>query len=78
LEIKTSRKKGRYQSLKHEKNIQKNLYNENLRKFFGFRDSINLDDIFQKIKSDGLSNLDYQSISAEKISETSRKIKVKI
>jgi predicted glycosyltransferase involved in capsule biosynthesis len=78
LGIKTSRKKGRYQSLKHEKNIQKDLYNENLRKFFGFRDSINLDDIFKKIKSDGLSNLDYQSISAEKISETSRKIKVKI
>lgn len=78
LEIKTSRKKGRYQSLKHEKNIQKNLYNENLRKFFGFRDSRNLDDIFKKIKSDGLSNLDYQSISTEKISETSRKIKVKI
>jgi len=76
--IQTSRKIGRYTSLKHEKAILGDLYKENLTKFFAFRHSKNVDEIFKKIKSDGFSNIDFQPLSVEKISENCRKIKVKI
>jgi len=77
-QIKPSRKKGRFQSLKHEKIIKENLYKENLRKFFSFKNSQNINQIFEKIKSDGLSNLEYEYLSDEKITENCRKLKVKI
>ncbi|NBV27834.1 hypothetical protein EBS02_02280 [bacterium] len=78
MEIKTSRKPGRYQSLKHEKIIQKDLYKVNLKKFFGFKNSPSLEQIFKKIESDGLSNLEYEILSEEKLSDTSRKVTVRI
>ena len=76
--IKTSRKNGKYRSLSHEREILQDLYNENLRKYFGFKNSPNIEDIRSKISKDGISTLEYEIVSENKISEKSRLIKVKI
>jgi predicted glycosyltransferase involved in capsule biosynthesis len=77
-EIKTSRKNGKYRSLSHERNIAQDLYNENLRKFFGFKNGLNLDTINQKIDSDGLTTLEYEVLEEKKISKRSTLVKVRI
>ena len=77
-EIKASRKNGRYRSLSHERNITQDLYNENLRKFFGFKNGLNLDTINQKIDSDGLTTLEYEVLEEKKISKRSTLVKVRI
>lgn len=76
--VKTSRKNGRYRSLSHERIIQQDLYNENLRKYFELKNSQSLESISEKIAEDGISNLDYNILSDEKIGDRIRKIKVKI
>lgn len=76
--IKSSRKSGRYRSLVHSREILQDLYNENLRKYFDFKNSLNIDKINEKIDSDGLTTLEYEILSGKKISEKSRLIKVKI
>lgn len=77
-EVKTSRKNGRYRSLSHERNITQDLYNENLRKFFGFKNGLNLDTINQKIDSDGLTTLEYEVLEEKKISTKATLVKVRI
>lgn len=77
-EIKASRKNGRYRSLSHERNITQDLYNENLRKFFGFKNGLNLDTINQKIDSDGLTTLEYEVLEEKKISTKATLVKVRI
>ena len=77
-EIKASRKNGRYRSLSHERNIAQDLYNENLKKFFGFKNGLNIETINQKIDSDGLTTLEYEVLEEKKISEKTTLIKVKI
>ena len=77
-EIKASRKNGRYRSLSHERNITQDLYNENLRKFFGFKNNLNLDTINQKIDSDGLTTLKYEVLEEKKISTKATLVKVRI
>jgi predicted glycosyltransferase involved in capsule biosynthesis len=76
--VKTFRKNGRYKSLSHEREIKQDLYSENLKKFFGFKNSNSLQEIEELINSDGLDNLKYEILSDERISDKSRKIKVKI
>lgn len=77
-EVKASRKNGRYRSLSHERNITQDLYNENLRKFFGFKNGLNLDTINQKIDSDGLTTLEYEVLEEKKISTKATLVKVRI
>ncbi len=77
-EVKASRKNGRYRSLSHERNITQDLYNENLRKFFGFKNGLNLDTINQKIDSDGLTTLEYEVLEERKISTKATLVKVRI
>lgn len=77
-EIKAARKNGRYRSLSHERNIVQDLYNENLRKFFGFKNGINVDEINKKINSDGLTDLEYEVLEEKKISEKTTLVRVKI
>jgi hypothetical protein len=77
-EIKPARKNGRYRSLSHQREILQDLYNENLRKFFGFKNSTNIDHINAKIDSDGLTTLEYEVLSEKSISDKARIIKVKI
>jgi predicted glycosyltransferase involved in capsule biosynthesis len=77
-EIKASRKNGRYRSLSHERNIAQDLYNENLKKFFGFKNGLNLDTINQKIDSDGLTTLEYEVLEEKKISAKATLVKVRI
>ena len=76
--IKASRKNGRYRSLSHERNIVQDLYNENLRKFFGFKNGPNVDEINQKIDSDGLTNLEYEVLEEKKLSDRVTRVKVRI
>ena len=77
-EIKPSRKNGRYQSLSHEREIKQDLYSENLKKYFEFKNSVNLEKINEKINEDGLTSLKYEIIREDRISERSRLIKVRI
>lgn len=76
--IKSSRKAGRYRSLSHKREILQDLYSENLKKFFGFKNAPNIDQINSKIDSDGLTTLEYEIISEKSISDKSRMIKVRI
>lgn len=77
-EIKSSRKAGRYRSLSHKREILQDLYSENLKKFFGFKNSLNVDEINSKINSDGLTTLEYEILSERTISDKSRMIRVRI
>ena len=76
--IRCSRKPGRYQSLSHERKITQDLYNENLRKFFSFRDINDPEEKERRIKEDGISTLVYKIVEEEKITQKTRRIKVKI
>jgi len=76
--IKPLRKIGRYSSLSHERIITQDLYNENLRKFFEFKNGASLEDIIKKIDSDGITNLTYEVLDTKKFSEKATLIKVRI
>ena len=76
--IRPERKIGRYSSLSHERVITQDLYNENLRKFFDFKNSPNLEFINQRIDSDGINTLAYEIIGEEKLSDKVALIKVSI
>jgi glycosyltransferase involved in cell wall biosynthesis len=76
--VKTHRKNGRYKSLSHEREIIHSLYNENLKKYYGFKNSQSSQEIEDLINSDGLGSLEYEILSDERISDKCRKIKVKI
>ena len=77
-EIPTSRKTGRYKSLAHERNIAKDLYDENLKKYFSFSSPEGQKDAMSKINLDGLTTLEYEILEERKISDKARLIKVKI
>jgi predicted glycosyltransferase involved in capsule biosynthesis len=76
--IRPERKIGRYSSLSHERVITQDLYNENLRKFFDFKNAPNLEFINQRIDSDGLNTLSYEIIEEEKLGDKVTLIKVSI
>lgn len=76
--LKPSRKNGRYRSLSHSREIKQDLYNENLRKYFDFKNSQSLEKMEEKIKEDGLSSLEYEVLEREKLSSRSNRIRVKI
>jgi predicted glycosyltransferase involved in capsule biosynthesis len=76
--IPTSRKSGRYRSLAHERNIVKDLYEENLKKYFSFNSPEGQKNAENKINSDGLTTLKYEILEERRISDKTRLIKVKI
>ena len=76
--IKPARKTGRYSSLSHERVITQDLYNENLRKFFDFKNAPNLEFINQRIDSDGLNTLSYEIIEGKKLGDKVTLIRVSI
>jgi len=77
--IKASRKSGRYTSLDHERKILQDLYSENLRKFFDFKNGgIDSEATNKRIDSDGLTTLDYEVLEEKVLSKKTRLIKVKI
>ena len=76
--IRPARKTGRYASLSHERVITQDLYNENLRKFFDFKNAANLEFINQKIDSDGLNTLSYEIIEEKKLGDKVTLIRVSI
>ena len=76
--IKPARKTGRYSSLSHERVITQDLYNENLRKFFDFKNAPNLEFINQRIDSDGLNTLSYEIIEEKKLGDKVTLIRVSI
>lgn len=76
--IKPSRKNGRYRSLSHSREIKQDLYTENLKKYFEFKNSPSLEKIEEKIDKDGLTSLKYEILEEKKLTEKSRLIKVKI
>lgn len=77
-EIKPSRKRGRYKSLSHERIIKQDLYNENLKKYFSFKNSPNVQSIENRIKEDGLSSIGYEILEERKLTDKASLIKVKI
>ena len=76
--IKPARKTGRYSSLSHERVVTQDLYNENLRKFFDFKNAPNLEFINQRIDSDGLNTLSYEIIEEKKLGDKVTLIRVSI
>jgi predicted glycosyltransferase involved in capsule biosynthesis len=76
--VKVSRKNGRYKSLSHERKIAQDLYSENLKKFFGFKNDLNSEVINQKIDLDGLTTLEYEVLEEKKISTKATLVKVRI
>lgn len=76
--IKTSRKNGRYRSLNHAREIKQDLYSENLKKYFGFKNLPNIEKIESRIGQDGLTTLEYRILEETRLSEKSRLIKVSI
>ena len=76
--IRPARKTGRYSSLSHERVIAQDLYNENLRKFFDFKNAPNLEFINQRIDSDGLNTLSYEIIEEKKLGDKVTLIRVSI
>lgn len=74
-EIETYRKQCRYRSLDHDREIDRSLYTKNLVKlgiFTNSKNSINLSE------NEGISNLQYEKIGEEKITEKSKIIRVKL
>jgi hypothetical protein len=77
--VKATRKNGRYRSLSHDRKIVQDLYSENLKKFFGFKNGgIGTEATQEKIGSDGLSTLEYEVLEEKKISDRVTHIKVRI
>jgi negative regulator of sigma E activity len=76
--VKVSRKNGRYKSLSHERNIAQDLYSENLKKFFGFKNDLNSEVINRKIDLDGLTTLEYEVLEERSLSKKATLIRVKI
>lgn len=76
--ISPARKNGRYRSLNHSREIKQDLYNENLKKYFDFKNSTETEKIQEKINSDGLTSLKYEILEEKTLSDRSRLIKVKI
>jgi predicted glycosyltransferase involved in capsule biosynthesis len=77
--IKAERKNGRYRSLSHDRKILQDLYSENLRKFFDFKNNgIGTELAMKKINSDGLSTLEYDILEEKILSSRAKLIKVKI
>lgn len=76
--IKPARKNGRYKSLSHTREIKEDLYNENLRKYFEFKNAPNTEKIEEKIEKDGLTTLQYEILEEKVLSSKTRLIKVKI
>jgi predicted glycosyltransferase involved in capsule biosynthesis len=74
-DIDTYRKQCRYRSLNHERNIERDLYTQNLSRLYDFQ---NNDEAIEKINFDGLSTLKYSKKSEKMISKKTKLIQVQI
>ena len=75
MDVDTYRKECRYRSLSHERNIERNLYHQNVMKLKDFQSD---ESAVNRILSEGLSTLEYTKRSEEPITELTRLIKVGI
>jgi len=75
MEVDTFRKQCKYKSLSHDRNIDRNLYHQNVMRLKNFQ---NANTSISQILKDGLTNLKYVKNSEIQISEFSRLVKVGI
>jgi predicted glycosyltransferase involved in capsule biosynthesis len=77
-DIRPSRKSGKYRSLDHKRVILQDLYEENLKKYFEFKNAPNREKIIEDIKSDGLTTLEYEVLEERDLEDKVKIIRVKI
>ncbi len=77
-DIRPSRKNGKYRSLDHKRVILQNLYEENLKKYFEFKNAPNREKIIKDIKSDGLTTLEYEVLEEINLEDRVKIIRVRI
>lgn len=77
-EVRPSRKNGRYRSLNHQRIIQQDLYNENLKKYSQLKNLPNRDKIMETVKQDGLTTLSYEVLEEKILDDKTTLIKVRI
>jgi hypothetical protein len=70
--VPTFRRRGRYQSLNHERNIDQTLYHQNLSKLNFVLNRYSE----ERIKNEGITSLAYEKLGEEEISIKCRKINV--
>ena len=70
--VSTFRRRGKYQSLNHERNIDQNLYHQNLSKLNFVLNRYSE----ERIKKEGLTSLSYNKLVEEKIANKCRRIDV--
>lgn len=72
------RREGKFTSLHHEKNINKDLYQTNLEVYNHLKRSQSLHDTRGRIMENGLNSLEFEKISEETVSDKCKKILVLI
>ena len=77
-DVRPSRKNGKYRSLDHNRVILQDLYQENLKKYFEFKNSPNREKIIRDIKSDGLTTLEYKVLEERDLADKVKLVKVRI
>ena len=77
-DVRPTRKNGKYRSLDHNRVILQDLYEENLKKYFGFKNAPNREKIIEDIKSDGLTTLEYEVLEEKDLADGVKLIKVRI
>jgi glycosyltransferase involved in cell wall biosynthesis len=74
-DVDTYRKQCRYKSLNHDRDVQSDLYYQNLHKLQRFQSDSSAN---EAIESDGLSTLKYEVVSEKKLTSNSKIIQVKL
>ena len=77
-DVRPSRKNGKYRSLDHNRVILQDLYQENLKKYFEFKNAPNREKIIEDIKSDGLTTLEYKVLEERDLADKVKLVKVRI
>jgi predicted glycosyltransferase involved in capsule biosynthesis len=76
--ISIDRRDGKFLSLNHDKNVNSELYNNNLEKYRELKSSKSSEEAVRIINANGLNSLEYEKITEERISQRTRKILVRI
>jgi hypothetical protein len=77
-DVRPTRKNGKYRSLDHNRVILQDLYEENLKKYFEFKNAPNREKIIENIKSDGLTTLEYEVLEERDLADKVKLVKVRI
>jgi hypothetical protein len=64
--------------LDHNRVILQDLYEENLKKYFEFKNAPNREKIIENIKSDGLTTLEYEVLEEKDLADGVKLVKVRI